>query len=143
MGVTGFESIQNCVQHPLSVAKHLVVPKSQHSEALAGELAVALQVISLTLRMLSAVELEHELRFEACEVRYEACDRHLAPEAVPAELPVPDLAPETAFSVSRLIAKDPGALLKERITHRDHYPAAPTPTLPRAPGAGEGTKKPS
>ena len=135
MGATGFESVQDRAQHPLSVSKNLVVPKSEHPETLTGEPAVALYVICLTLCMLSPVEFEHQLRFKTREVCYEACDWHLAPEPITSELPVPDLPPEIALGVRRLIAKNAGALLKERVTHGYNLLIAPTLTLPRTRSA--------
>ena len=76
MGGPGFKIAQNLLQHSLSLKKHLVVPESKHPKSSRCDLALAMFVVATTIHVLSAIELDRNLRFKTREIGDVAADGH-------------------------------------------------------------------
>jgi len=55
--------------------------------------------------VLTPIELDDNLRFQARKIRDETSNRHLSPEPVAGDLSVAEMAPKVAFSICRLVAQ--------------------------------------
>lgn len=89
MGATRFECTQNHLQYRLSLLKHLVVPEPKQTKSFSSNSAVAMLIIATTIHVLSAIELDHKLRFETREIGDIAADGHLATETIATQLAPP------------------------------------------------------
>ena len=95
---------ENFFENTLCLLKHFVVPEPQHAKSAAREVPRSLQVIELSLRMLTAVDLHNQTRSDADEIHYVATQRNLAAEAVTAKLAVAHEDPEASFGIGRIAA---------------------------------------
>ena len=84
------------LQHSFRLLKHFMVPESHHAKSRASEIARSLEVLEQPLRVLPAVELNHQTRSHADEVHDVPAERHLPAESVAAELSVAHEAPQDA-----------------------------------------------
>jgi hypothetical protein len=78
--------LKNALHHSLNVGEHLVVSESQYPEPLRMQKLSALPVKLDSLRVLPAIELDHQTMLHAAEVDDEGADGLLAPELCCAEL---------------------------------------------------------
>ena len=115
--------------------KHLVVPEPKYTKTLCCDLTVTMFIVTMTVHVLPAIELDDELRFKACEVGDIAADRNLAAEAIAGKLAPAQAPPKVILRVGRAFSQFASAPLCDGITHERDY--APSPTLPRADGARE------
>jgi hypothetical protein len=102
MGEGGVERTKYSVENRFRVVKYLVVPKSQHSEPFCSQLQITLAVIWLALCVLSAIELDYQLRLETGEIRDEARNGHLPPEPIAVDASAPQPKPQVTLGIRRL-----------------------------------------
>src|SRR5687768_7885939 len=74
----------------------LVVPKPENAKTGCSNTLITLMIVCMLILMLSTIELHHQLRFEASEVRYVSGDRNLATEAVIRNVSATQVIPKVA-----------------------------------------------
>lgn len=85
-------------QHPLKIFKHVIVPKSQHSEAIKVEKPVPFFIFLPGGSVLSAIEFDYQSLFKADEIDDVAVDGLLSPEFISYHLFSSQLLPQKNFS---------------------------------------------
>src|SRR5919197_2686146 len=81
-GVRGFGSMlvnraQNLFQHPVHIARNVVIPESKDEIAHGLQHSRSIRIACLVVIMLTAIKLHDELGVRAEEIDDEAIDRHL------------------------------------------------------------------
>ena len=105
MGATQFQDSHDLLKNGLRLQKYLIVPEAQDAKSLRFNQTVALLIVPDVLRVLSSIELDDDLRFEARKVGDEPGNRHLSPEPVAGELFGAQMLPKVALSIGRLVAQ--------------------------------------
>ena len=105
MGATQFQDSHDLLKNGLRLQKYLIVPEAQDAKSLRFNQTVALLIVPDVLRVLSSIELDDDLRFEARKVGDEPGNRHLSPEPVAGELFATQMLPKVALSIGRLVAQ--------------------------------------
>jgi hypothetical protein len=98
------------LQHIINVDENLSIPKPNHAVAAPLEQLRTPRIFRCLVKVLSAVEFDHELRVRACKVSDEVSDRELPPEAELAESFGSETGPQLLFRVS-LIAAQPAGMM--------------------------------
>jgi hypothetical protein len=97
--------------HRGGVIKNLVVPEPQHPETTGFEIARSGAVMLLLFQVLTAIDLDNQLRIKAHKIDNEFVDFHLTAELVTATLAVTKEVPQL-LGISLLETKAPGHWLR-------------------------------
>src|SRR5690606_38394101 len=92
------------------VPEQVRVPDAQHPEIVVMQPAVAPRVRS-AIRVLRTIQLDHQPRFEADEIRDEGTDRNLTAKLEAAEPPAAQDAPQDRFRPGLVLPQDFGEAL--------------------------------
>ena len=119
-------------RYTLWILQNIVVPKPKRAKALRGEPGISL-CVACGVRVLPAISLNDEARFEAHEIRNIWPNGHPPAELRPLELPVAQDAPQPVLCVSHVVAEVSRTVKTRRVcglplTRR---PALPAATLSR------------
>src|SRR5262249_48934517 len=79
------KTILYCGQHTFEIAEHIVVPKSKNAIAFCGEIRIA-DSVGRRVRVLSSIDLDHEMLFSTNEVADIRADRNLSREFMTVDL---------------------------------------------------------
>ncbi len=128
----------NLFQHAFRLRQNIVVPETQNSKASSSEPGCARLIVVWGRLMLTPVDLDNELSFDAEEIDDVRSHRNLAAEMVAADPVRAESKPETNFSVCHLFAQFSGSLSvgTRHAGHSDHQQRY-APSLP-SPGSGGG-----
>ena len=92
------------LHHRVAVQQYVAVPESDDAPAVSRKDARSPRVGLRGIDVLTAVELDDETSFHACEVCKEPADGMLSTKAI-AELAIPQTMPKTPFGIGRLPAQ--------------------------------------
>ena len=129
------------LQYCLRLSQHVVIPEPKHPIARLGEKASPPLICLGLIGMLSAIQLDDQLRFRAKEVHDAASDWLLSTELEAIHLSAPKIQPQLALSVGLVTAEALGARAKCLCATLQFLlsPAYPVFTLaPGGRGEGEG-----
>ena len=83
----GLPCLRDTLHNGVAVLNHLVVPEPQDAVPASRQEGAALLVLLLLLRVLAAVELDHELGFDATQIHAVGSNGFLAAELCATDLP--------------------------------------------------------
>ena len=127
--------------HILGTLQHIMIPISQHTVTVSFQNCRSLCIIARLQRMLTTIDLDHQLRLRAQKVDNITVDGYLPPEAETLDLSSAQTTPQMLFGFGHRSAQLSGAASVGvhpcwscRWCGRFH----PSPTLPFACGEREG-----
>ena len=99
--VFGQQPVVDDAQHGSRLDKNLPIVEAQHMKAIGGEYLCTSSVRSsgVGLEVLSAVEFDHQPRFDACEIGEVRANRVLASELVAVEPVISQVSPQQSLCV--------------------------------------------
>jgi hypothetical protein len=109
LGGDGFRTVsqrsQDHFQYSFPVLEDIVVPEAQYGKACLFQLPRPPGIVLRRLGMLSSVQFDYELSFDAGEIEDAIAEGVLSAELGTVELPASQMSPKLAFGVGRIAAQ--------------------------------------
>ena len=96
------------LQHPSDIFDYLVIPEPQYRKTVLAQALVPAPVALPAQRVLAAVKLDDQLGGKRDEIHDVIFDGLLAAELHPFNLTVPEMPPQQALHIRRVVAQLPG-----------------------------------
>ena len=93
------QRFNDALKHGPGLLKHIVIPEANHAKPTMRENPRSIQIVEQVVRMLSPIDFYDQACADADEINDVLANRLLSPEAVVAEMPVAEVAPEATFGV--------------------------------------------
>src|SRR5581483_7523369 len=92
----------------VDIRQNVIVPESKHRKTVAFQTRRSNCVARNLLRVLTAIHLDDELRFEAAEIHRVGGKRYLSAKLCPNQMAIAQLQPEQPLGVGRVRSQVPG-----------------------------------
>jgi hypothetical protein len=99
-GLLGIEGAQDSLDHAIGIGENVVVPEPEEFPSVALE-ASRSALVCRTVRVLTAIDFDHQLVLGAGEVDYEVADRVLPAEFVTRQPAISQSGPHSPFGIRR------------------------------------------
>jgi hypothetical protein len=98
----------NDFEHPFDIAEHVIVPEAKHTIAVSNQPLISHDIRSV-VRMLAAIDLDHQAKLTANEIHRVRPDRLLPDEFAAVDLASTQAIPEFGFGIRRGLPQAPGS----------------------------------
>jgi hypothetical protein len=115
--------------------EHLIIPEPQNTEPLCFHFSIPARIIVCLFLMLTTIQFDNQLCFQAGKIGDIGTDGDLAPESVAPKLSISQRVPKVTLGIRCLIFQRARPILGYEVSHIFcPYLPAPIPTFPRERG---------